>query len=126
MFLSKRIYEILRGFGLMYFTDYLLELLLNLKIDHEKYGLKPEHRPLSAHATMSDALPNHILSGEIILKQNVERFTESGVIFENEKKEFFIDDVILATGYKIKYNFLSEDIIKVRETKMLILIHRKR
>lgn len=104
------------SFTVPYVKDVLLELVMNLKINHEKYGLKPNHRPTAAHVTVNDFLPNHILSGQIILKQNVERFTKNGLIFEDEKEETLIDDVVLATGYDIKYSFLSEDIVKVRST----------
>lgn len=118
MFFLKRLHQVFfyQSSYVLSVREALLGFVLNLKINHEKYGLKPNHSPSSAHATINDALPNHILSGKVILKQNVERFTEKGVIFEGENEEILIDDVVLATGYDIKYSFLSEDIVKVRGT----------
>jgi len=33
---------------------------------------------------VNDALPNRILSGTVIVKGNIDRFTENGVIFEGK------------------------------------------
>lgn len=110
LFFTKRIYEFLKYFNI---ADCLIEWALNLKIDHQKYGLKPKHRALNAHPTINDAIPLSILSGKVVVKQSIERFTKNGVIFEGEKQATLIDDVVLATGYEIKYDFLSEEITKV-------------
>jgi hypothetical protein len=37
---------------------------------------------------INDALPNRILSGTVIVKGNIDRFTENGVIFEGDYKKF--------------------------------------
>lgn len=115
MFFLKRMFNIFFFWNL---RDTFMEFFLNLKFDHEKCGLKPNHRATAAHVTINDALPNFILSGRVVLKQNVEKFTKNGVIFEGEEDATLIDDLILATGYEIKYAFLSEDIIQVKRNSV--------
>jgi hypothetical protein len=58
------------------------EWYINTRFDHEVYGLKPNHRIFSQHVMVNDELPNRIMSGTVIVKGNIERFTENGVIFE--------------------------------------------
>lgn len=39
-----------------------------------------------AHLTVNDELPNRLSCGTIIVKPNIREFTESGVIFEDERR----------------------------------------
>ncbi|GBM69912.1 Dimethylaniline monooxygenase [N-oxide-forming] 5 [Araneus ventricosus] len=89
-----------------------------LTFDHATYNLKPEHRILSAHPTMNDALPNCILSGKVIVKGDIERFEENGVVFAGEKSTTEVDSVILATGYEIKFPFLESSVISVKNNRV--------
>jgi dimethylaniline monooxygenase (N-oxide forming) len=66
----------------------LAESSANSFFDHEDYQLKPQHRILAQHPMINDALPNRILSGTVIVKANIDRFTENGVIFEGDYKKF--------------------------------------
>ena len=51
--------------------DSLMERRLNARFDHELYGVKPAHR-YSEHArTISDELPNRIITGSVIIKPDV-------------------------------------------------------
>lgn len=65
---------------------------------------------------VNDALPNRILSGTIVVKGNIKRFTEDGIVFEGETKSTPVDDVIMATGYKIKFPFFDEDVSLISES----------
>lgn len=94
-----------------------LEKELNKKFDHEAYNLKPKHRVMGAHPTMNDYLPNCVLSGRILIKGDIERFVENGVIFEGEDDVTEVDVIILATGYLIKFPFLG-DIVCTKENKV--------
>lgn len=67
------------------FTCNFLEKKLNENFDHELYQLKPKHRALSQHITINDSLANRILSGVVVIKSDIERFTEDGVIFKGKK-----------------------------------------
>lgn len=90
---------------------------LNSKFDHEAYKLKPKHRVFSSHPTMNDFLPNCILSGRIIVKSDIKRFEENGILFTDDSEITEVDVVILATGYLIKFPFLS-DIVHFKDNKV--------
>lgn len=68
------------------------------------------NRIFAQHIMVNDALPNRILSGTVVVKGNIKRFTENGIVFEGESKETAVDDVILATGYQIKFPFFDENV----------------
>ncbi|XP_022108773.1 dimethylaniline monooxygenase [N-oxide-forming] 5-like [Acanthaster planci] len=85
----------------------MTKLQLQRKLDHSKYGLRPKHNPLQAHALVNDDLPNRILSGAVTVKPNVARFTKTGVEFVDGTFEDDIDCVILATGYTFSYPFVD-------------------
>lgn len=95
-----------------------MEKQLNQRFDHAAYGLKPKHRVLSQHPTINDALPNKLLSGTIILREDIKSFTETGVIFKSDEQPTEIDAVVFATGYKIQFPFVNEDIIRVNDNKV--------
>lgn len=94
-------------------TDDYLENIANGFFNHEAYGLKPKHRYSSQHPTVNDALPNLILSGKVRVKKDIVHFTQDGVLFEGDDKVTPLDDVILATGYQIKFPFLPKDVVSV-------------
>ncbi|XP_024430260.2 flavin-containing monooxygenase 5 isoform X1 [Desmodus rotundus] len=94
-----------------------LEKRMNQRFNHEMYGLKPKHRPLSQHPTVNDDLPNRIISGLVKVKGNVKEFTETAAIFEDDTREDDIDAVIFATGYSFAFPFL-EDYVKVVKNKI--------
>ncbi|XP_044094990.1 flavin-containing monooxygenase 5 isoform X2 [Neovison vison] len=94
-----------------------LEKKLNQRFDHEMFGLKPKHRPLSQQPTMNDDLPNRIISGLVKVKGNVTEFTETAAIFEDGSREDNIDAVIFATGYTFAFPFL-EDSVQVVKNKI--------
>ncbi|XP_054708978.1 flavin-containing monooxygenase 5-like [Uloborus diversus] len=90
------------------------EKMLNYNFDHYLYNLKPQHRVWSQHPTISDTLPIRLLSGTVVVKKNIETFTENGVIFEDEMNVTECDTIVFATGYKINFPFLSNKIAAVK------------
>ncbi|GFT56997.1 dimethylaniline monooxygenase 5 [Nephila pilipes] len=96
----------------------LFEEKLNSKFDHAAYNLKPKHRMFSAHPTMNDSLPNCILSGRVIVKGDIERFEENGVVFAGEKTVTKVDTIILATGYEIKFPFLDSSVVSIKNNRV--------
>ncbi|RWS22117.1 dimethylaniline monooxygenase [N-oxide-forming] 5-like protein, partial [Leptotrombidium deliense] len=95
-----------------------LEKVANSYFDHELYGLKPKHRILNQHMTVNDRIQSTILSGRVLVRKNIERFTENGVIFEGNTKETKCDVVLFATGYEIIFPFLDSSIIEVYKNKV--------
>jgi len=62
---------------------------------------------LSAHPTLNDSLPNAILSGRVVVKGNINKFVENGVVFAGERNITEVDAVVFATGYHVKFPFLD-------------------
>jgi dimethylaniline monooxygenase (N-oxide forming) len=91
---------------------------LNRRFDHMKYGLQPKHDPLSAHPTLNDELPNRIISGSVVIKDDVKEFTENGAVFVDGTKVDNIDAVVLATGYIFGFPFIDESVLKVEDNKV--------
>jgi dimethylaniline monooxygenase (N-oxide forming) len=48
---------------------------------------------------MVNELPNCVISGLMKVKGNVNKFTETAVMFEDKSRENDIDAVVFATGY---------------------------
>nr|XP_027778681.1 dimethylaniline monooxygenase [N-oxide-forming] 5-like [Marmota flaviventris] len=94
-----------------------LEKTLNSRFNHAHYGLQPQHRPLSQHPTVSDDLPNHIISGRVQVKPNVREFTETDTIFDDGTVEGNIDAVVFATGYSFSFPFL-DGLIEVADNEV--------
>lgn len=63
---------------------------------------------LSHHSSFADDLPNHIISGRVLIKPNIGEFTETLAIFEDGTEED-LDVVIFATGYTFYFPFLGND-----------------
>ncbi|CAG2106556.1 unnamed protein product, partial [Medioppia subpectinata] len=80
---------------------------LNMRFNHKLYGLKPKHRVYSQHIFVNDDLPKRIMSGCVVVKGDIEQFTENGVIFHGDSCETRCDAVVMATGYEISYPFLT-------------------
>ncbi|XP_037662918.1 flavin-containing monooxygenase 5-like [Choloepus didactylus] len=106
--LFTRFNSVLHKFYPTFLINRWAENKLNTRFNHDIYGLQPQHRFLSHQATFSDDLPNHIISGRILMKPNVREFTETSAIFEDGTKEC-IDVVIFATGYTLSFPFLEND-----------------
>ncbi|UYV69920.1 hypothetical protein LAZ67_7001199 [Cordylochernes scorpioides] len=88
-------------------TNFIMEYFLNFWFDHETFGIKPKRRLLASNPVVSGILPECISKGTIHIKGNIKKFTERGIIFENEDTEIPVDDVILGTGYRIHFPFLD-------------------
>ncbi|XP_072143921.1 flavin-containing monooxygenase 5-like [Dermacentor andersoni] len=118
IFLKTRLKTyLLRALPVSFANDYV-ENLLNGFFNHEAYGLKPKHRYNAQHPTINDALPNLILSGKARVKKDIVEFTEDGVLFQGDDKATLLDDVILATGYQIKFPFLPDDVMSVVDNQV--------
>ncbi|XP_062616301.1 flavin-containing monooxygenase 5-like [Saccostrea cucullata] len=113
----------LRAFGVLmsYFGTDVNDVIanrLNERFDHAKFSLQPNHPPLAQHPTVHDELPNRIISGSIIIKPNVKKFTKTGVEFEDGTFEDNIDVVFLATGYIFGFPFLDKSVVEVKNNKV--------
>jgi len=102
-------------------TRFLMQMLrqrINSVFNHKEFGLQPEYPPGTQHPTVNDDLPNRILNGTIIVKPNVDHFTESGVVFVDGTNVDQLDAVIFCTGYNIEFPFLDKSIIHVENNEV--------
>ncbi|XP_074603122.1 flavin-containing monooxygenase 5-like [Brevipalpus obovatus] len=95
----------------MWILNAVVEYYLNNRFDHGRYRIKPKHRVFSQHPMVNDALPNRILSGTVVVKGDIQEFTEDGIIFQGDTQVTQCDAVILATGYEVSFPFLSKSIL---------------
>uniref|UniRef100_A0A0K0FPJ5 Flavin-containing monooxygenase n=1 Tax=Strongyloides venezuelensis TaxID=75913 RepID=A0A0K0FPJ5_STRVS len=90
-----------------------MEHRLQQRMDHDLYGLRPNHRFFQQHPTVNDALANHLLSGMITITEDVDFIEEDSIVVKNGKK-FKCDVLILATGYTFSFPYLEpQDIIPI-------------
>ena len=67
----------------------LIEMYLNIAMNHEQYQLKPKHRCFSQHIFINDSLPNRILSGTVKVKGDIDHFEEDGIVFKGKDNIIF-------------------------------------
>ncbi|XP_075943401.1 dimethylaniline monooxygenase [N-oxide-forming] 2-like [Anarhichas minor] len=91
-------------------VNWAVERGLNRKCDHRLYGLKPKHRVLEQRPLINDDLSGRILQGAVVMKPNVKRFTDSGVVFEDGTVEENIEAVVFCTGYNGNFPFLPSSL----------------
>ncbi|MEM6804037.1 MAG: NAD(P)-binding domain-containing protein [Bacteroidota bacterium] len=83
--------------------------------DLEKYGLqKPDHPILTSHPIMNTRILHHLGHGDIAAKRDVKAFEGKKVCFV-DGSELEVDVVVLATGYKRIYPFISDDFLTYKE-----------
>ncbi|XP_075472896.1 flavin-containing monooxygenase 5-like [Ascaphus truei] len=99
------------------------ESKMNARFNHENFGIKPRHRILSQHPTLNDDLPNRIISGKVLMKPNVTKFTETDAIFEDGTVEKDIDVIFFATGYSFSFPFFEDSDFKVENNKIPLYKH---
>ncbi|XP_073427661.1 dimethylaniline monooxygenase [N-oxide-forming] 2-like [Dendrobates tinctorius] len=97
-------------------SRWMLKKYLNDHFNHELYNIQPEgiawKEPL-----VNDELPSRILSGSIMIKPHVAKFTETSVHFADGSVVDNLDMVLLTTGYDYSFPFLDEVIVKKDESK---------
>ncbi|GBN61221.1 Dimethylaniline monooxygenase [N-oxide-forming] 2 [Araneus ventricosus] len=90
---------------------------LDLQFDQRMYAVKPNHSFFSKDPALNDQFGSKLLSGSVIQKPNIQRFTKNGVIFEGDEVTE-CDVVIMATGYTWKFPFLEEGIVMKEEGRI--------
>ncbi|KAM3716878.1 Flavin-containing monooxygenase [Dirofilaria immitis] len=87
-----------------------MEYRLQLRLDHDLYGLRPNHRFLQQHPTINDDLPNLLCSGRIVITEDVELIQETSIQVKGGR-QFPADVIIFATGYTFGFPFLYPEFI---------------
>ncbi|KAM3915678.1 dimethylaniline monooxygenase [N-oxide-forming] 2-like [Leptodactylus fuscus] len=97
-------------------SRWMLKKFMNDQFNHDLYCIQPEgivwKEPL-----VNEELPSRIMSGSIIVKPKVTKFTETSVHFEDGSIVDNLDVVVLATGYDYSFPFLDESVVKKDDNK---------
>ena len=85
-------------------------------------GLKPKHRWMSQHPTVtglvgSTTLHDEVARGQIVVRRSIDSFTEDGICFDGSEAAERIDVVIYATGFKQAADFVPPDIVDLRSER---------
>ncbi|KAM4641180.1 dimethylaniline monooxygenase [N-oxide-forming] 2-like isoform 2-T2 [Discoglossus pictus] len=111
MIISTRFHTWLKNMLPKRFAAKLSEKIMSNWFNHANYGLEPINR--LKHPIVNDYIPSQILQGAIKVKPNVNTFTETAAIFEDDTVVENLDDIIFATGYSSSFPFLDDYIIKL-------------
>jgi cation diffusion facilitator CzcD-associated flavoprotein CzcO len=86
-----------------------LKLWLRLTIGKwEDYGLRaPTHEPLKKHPTVNSGVLETLRHGRLVARHGIERYAGHTVHFTDGTREEF-DAIIMGTGFRISFPFLSE------------------
>ncbi|GFO26102.1 dimethylaniline monooxygenase [n-oxide-forming] [Plakobranchus ocellatus] len=96
--------------------DWFVQVQANVRVDHNAYGLRPQHGVLNCHPTINDELPIHLVSGRVQTKPSIARTQPDGVLLDNG--EFLpCDVIILATGYDYRVDFVNPKDLEVESNK---------
>ncbi|GFS56495.1 dimethylaniline monooxygenase 2 [Trichonephila inaurata madagascariensis] len=118
LLITPYIYQLLdilpaRVAGWLFETCYL-DVLYEQKL----YAVKPDHHVFQKDPILNDHIGSKLMSGAVIMKPDIQCFTEDGVIFEGDSEVTQADAVIMATGYTWKFPFLEEGIIERENDKI--------
>ncbi len=84
----------------------------------ESYGVPTPDAPiLSQHPTVSQDLLGLVKDGQIVVKGDVSRFTDTEVVFANGDS-VSADVIIYATGYTITFPFFDESVFSARDNRV--------
>jgi len=94
-------------------------LLLRLaRGSQTSYGFPAADAPiLSQHPTVSSDLLGLVKDGQIVVRGDISRFAEDEVVFVDGQRTR-ADVVIYATGYRISFPFLDDDVFASEENKV--------
>ncbi|XP_040216071.1 dimethylaniline monooxygenase [N-oxide-forming] 2-like isoform X1 [Rana temporaria] len=116
VFLLRRINSWIENLVPRSVSRWMLKLYLNNRFNHELYNIQPEgiiwKEPL-----VNDEIASRVLSGSIIIKPGVVKFTETDAHFSDGSIVHDLDVVILCTGFGYSFPFLDESVSKKDENK---------
>ncbi|KAM4722713.1 flavin-containing monooxygenase 3-like [Rhinophrynus dorsalis] len=99
-------------------SDWLYENMMDKRFSHKNYGLVPLNKSLRKEPVFNDDLVSCITCGTVVVKPNVQEFTDTSAIFEDGSVMENVDVVIFATGYSYAYPFMDDAIVKNHKNKV--------
>ena len=83
----------------------------NSKFNMVNFGLQPTELPHRRLGVINDELPYRIITGSVQVKCDVAEVGKHTVAFKDGSKVENIDFIVLATGYKFSFPFLSDSLV---------------
>jgi len=84
---------------------------LEEKLNITNFGLGVEEPPDKRYPVVNDELPNRILTGSIQVRADIAKIQGNTVYFTDGSRVEKIDAIILATGFKFSFPFLSDALL---------------
>ncbi|XP_076452199.1 uncharacterized protein LOC143287845 [Babylonia areolata] len=97
--------------------QWLVERQANCRMDHDRLGIKPRHRLLSAHPTINDELPFHLMTQRVQVRADVSRILPRAVQFTDGHVQE-VDVIIMATGYDYRLDFVDPKVLQVIDNRV--------
>jgi len=99
---------------------YLIRLLVRLSFGtYSDYRMaKPLHKPLQKLPTMSEEFPYYLRHGRVSVKPEIRNCRGNTILFADDSEEDF-DLIVMATGYKLSFPFLPEELSRTRGQNLL-------
>ncbi|XP_018414574.1 PREDICTED: dimethylaniline monooxygenase [N-oxide-forming] 2-like [Nanorana parkeri] len=92
-------------------SRWMLKRSLNNRFNHELYNIQPEGTKWK-EPLVNDEIASRVLSGSIVIKPGVIKFTETDAHFSDGTIVRDLDVVILCTGFGYSFPFLDETLFK--------------
>ncbi|KAG8196635.1 hypothetical protein JTE90_006545 [Oedothorax gibbosus] len=99
------------------------KLYIDPIFDSKLYAVEPISHVFAKDPVQNDHISSRLLSGAVLQKRNISRFTETGVVFDSEDHVTNADSVIMGTGYDWKFPFLEDGIV-VQEKDLQINLYK--
>lgn len=97
-------------------SRWMIKKYMNDQFNHDLYNIQPEGS-VWKEPLVNEELPSRIMSGSIMVKPHVTRFSETSAHFADGSVVDNLDVVMLATGYDYSFPFLDGSIVKKDENK---------
>ncbi|GMR56829.1 hypothetical protein PMAYCL1PPCAC_27024, partial [Pristionchus mayeri] len=113
----SRVYEWLMNSIPWTVANDFMEHRLQQRMDHDLYGLRPNHRFFQQHPTVNDALANLLCAGLVTVTEDVECLTADSVIVKGGRS-FPCDVFISCTGYTFGYPYLEPGTVPITDHRV--------
>ncbi|XP_071821395.1 flavin-containing monooxygenase 1-like [Apostichopus japonicus] len=90
---------------------YVFQLFLEIGIDHQATGIKPERRLFEENFAVNDLIFTQITCGKIRIRPGIKRFLTNGVEFEDGTRLEGLDVVVFGTGYNVKTPYIDDSLV---------------
>eukprot|EP00058_Branchiostoma_floridae_P024609 XP_002610099.1 hypothetical protein BRAFLDRAFT_115204 [Branchiostoma floridae] len=83
----------------------------NARVCHDNYGLTCPAEPLKHSVMANDEIGYRLVTGQVITKPQLSRFTQHTARFEDGSTVDGLDAVVFATGFSLAFNFSDKSIL---------------